>query len=60
MIEKVVQKAFVFHGIDYSALAMHLLQVFRDVLVKLYVPEDPVKKPGKKKPGLLVQLERVK
>jgi len=60
MIKKIIQETFVFHCIDNSALAMHLLQVFGYIPVKLYVFEEPVKKPCKKKPGLLVKLERVK
>lgn len=59
MIEKIFQKALVFHGIDYGALAMHLFQVIGNVRIELNVLEEPIKKPRKKKSGLLVKLERV-
>jgi hypothetical protein len=60
MIEKIIQKALVFNGIDYSTLSMHLFQVLGYVRFKLYVFEEPVKKPRKKKAGLLVKLVWVK
>lgn len=60
MIEKKVQKAVVFHGINHGSFAMHLLQVLGHVLIKLYVFEELVEEPRKKKCGFLVELIGIK